>query len=90
MDDESSSLKLKLYFFSSEDAEQWKDQRQISVEEKEDGNPKGRPTHSSGMTTRRNPYVLKIKPAEFSEWLGTDKQFLERKSYEGDDKKNPV
>ena len=41
MDDESSSLKLKLYLFSYFNTDQWQDQRQLPVEEKKDGSSTG-------------------------------------------------
>ena len=90
MDDECSSLKRKLYLFSSADAEQRQDQRQLSVKEKKDGSSTGRPTYASGLTIGSNPSGFNIKPAEFSERLGTAKQFLERQYYKRGDGKHPV
>ena len=46
----------------------------------------GRPTYAPGLTTGRNPYGGKIKPAKFSKSLGKAKQLLERKyDKEGDE-----
>ena len=90
MDDESSSLKLKLYLLSSADAEQRQDQQQLSFKEKKYGRSTGRPAYAYGLTIGRNPYVLKIKPAKFSKRLETDRQLLERQYYKGGDGKHPV
>ena len=90
MDDKSSLLKLKLYLFSSIDAEQRQEKRQLTAKEKKDRSLTGRTTYASGMTIGRNPYVGNIKPDEFSERLGKSKQFLERQYEEEGNGKDPV
>ena len=78
MDDELSSLKLKLYLFSSVNTEQWQDQRQLPIEEKKDGSLTGLLIYISGLTIERNTYDGNINPPEFRERLGKAKQFLEQ------------
>ena len=89
MDDESSSLKLKLYLFSSVDAKQRQEQQQLPVKEKKAGSSTGRPTYASGLMIGRNPYNGKINHAEFSECLGKANQFL-KLQYEKEAEKHPV
>ena len=50
----------------------------------------GRLNYASGLMVGRNPYGLKIKPADFSKRLGTSKQFPEWQYCEGGDVKYPV
>ena len=78
MDDESSPLKLKPYLFSSADADQQQDQRQLTVEDKNYGSLTGFPTYAYGLIIISNPCVRKIKTVEFSDRLGKAKQSLER------------
>ena len=75
----SPSLKLKLHLFSSTYSEQRQDQRQLPVEEKKDGSLSGPPTYASGLTTERNPYSGKIKPAKFCKRLDQAKHFFKWK-----------
>ena len=77
MDDESSSLKVKLYLLSSSDTEKKQDQRQLPVEYKKDRGLTVLMIYISVLTIGRNPYGKNIKPAKFSERLGKYKQFLE-------------
>ena len=79
MDDELSLLKIKPYLFSSADAKQRQDQSQMLVKEKNDGSSPGPPTYASGLTTERNPYSGKIKPAKFCKRLDQANQLFKRK-----------
>ena len=74
-----TSLKLKLYLFSSPDAEQRQDQRHLPFKEKKDGIYPGPLTYASGLMIGRNFYGGKINPAEFYKRLEQSKQFLKRK-----------
>ena len=69
MDAKVSSLKLKLYLFSSADAEKQQDQKQLPVKENKDGSSTGPTTYVFGMTIRRIPYGDKINPSEFCKRL---------------------
>ena len=82
MDDESSSLKLKLYIFSSANTDQKQGQKQLPIEGKKKRISTGLPTYASGMTIRINAYDSTIKPAEFKERLGKANKFLEQEYYD--------
>ena len=60
----------------------------MSTKEEKEGSSKGQTTYASGLTIGRKPYELNIKPVNFSERLGTAKQFLKWKYYTGCDKKH--
>ena len=77
--DKFPPLNLKLYLFSSADAEQRQDQQQLPVKEKKEGSSLGPPTYVSGITTKINTYVGKIKPADLCKHLEQLKQFFKRK-----------
>ena len=55
MDDKLSPLKLKLYLFSSADADKRQDQQQLPVKEKKVRSLTVLPTYASGLTIGRNP-----------------------------------
>ena len=85
MDDELSSLKLKLFLLSYAGTYQRQDQQQLPAEEKKGGILTGLSTYASGLNIRRNFYGGTIKTVEFSESMRESKQFLERQyNKEGD------
>ena len=77
--DKFPPLNLKLYLFSSTDAEQRQDQRQLPAEEKKDGSSPGPPTYSSVITTKINPYGGKTNPSKFCNRLDQANNFFKRK-----------
>ena len=81
MDDESPSLKIKLYLFSSVDTDQQQGQRELPVGEKKYGRSTGLPIYISGLSLGKNTYVFSIKPDKSSERLGKAKHFLEPQYY---------
>ena len=74
MEDKFSYLKLKLYLFSSTNAEQRKDQKHMPVKNKKDGSTIGTMTSVYGLTIVRNTYSGKIKPKEFCKRLDQAKK----------------
>ena len=56
MDDKWSSLKLKLYLFSSVNADPWQNQQQLPVREDKNCSSVGLPTHASGQKIGRHTY----------------------------------
>ena len=58
MDEKYSLIKIKLYLFSSTDAYQWQDQRQLPVEDKKGGSSTGPPTYVSSFIIRSKSITL--------------------------------
>ena len=81
MDDKSSSLKL--YVFSSADAEQWQDQQQLPVEENKGNSFTGPLTCAAGLKIRKKPYGGKINPSEFYKRLDQVKNLFKQVSAPG-------
>ena len=86
MDDKSSLLKIKLYLFSSANADQRQDQKHLTIKDKKDRSLSGRPSYASYLEIGRNPYDGKINPDKFSENLKKAKQLIERQYYKECDK----
>ena len=72
--DTFSSLKIKLYLFSSTDTNQRQDQIHITVKEKKGGGLTGPPTYTSGLTIEIITYGGIINPAEFCKSLDQEQQ----------------
>ena len=55
MDDKFSSLKLKIYLFSSADSEQWRDQQKRPAKEKKEERLEVLQTHAADPTLVSHP-----------------------------------
>ena len=90
MKDKWSSLKLKLYLFSSTKADKGQDQKHLTVKEKKVRIFTGPPTYVYLLMTRINPYGVKTEPAEFCKSLENYKQSYKNNFNEEGKETRPV